>query len=48
LIGVVLSSALMLGGVLLYNAGNGLFAGILLAASALALLWTVFFARGHS
>ncbi|MDI6769178.1 MAG: AarF/UbiB family protein [Anaerolineales bacterium] len=48
LIGSLLFVSLMLGGVLLYNAGNGLFAGILLAASALALLWTMFFARGHS
>jgi predicted unusual protein kinase regulating ubiquinone biosynthesis (AarF/ABC1/UbiB family) len=48
LIGSILFVSLMLGGVLLYNAGNGLFAGILLAASALALLWTIFFARGHS
>jgi len=48
LIGSLLFVSLMLGGVLLYNAGNGLFAGILLAASALALLWTIFFARGHS
>jgi predicted unusual protein kinase regulating ubiquinone biosynthesis (AarF/ABC1/UbiB family) len=48
LIGSLLFVSLMLGGVLLYNAGNGLLAGILLAASALALLWTIFFARGHS
>ncbi|MDO9128638.1 MAG: AarF/UbiB family protein, partial [Anaerolineales bacterium] len=47
LIGSLLFVSLMLGGVLLYNAGNGLLAGILLAASALALLWTIFFARGH-
>ncbi|MBU4226547.1 MAG: AarF/ABC1/UbiB kinase family protein, partial [Chloroflexi bacterium] len=45
--GVILSAALMLGGVLLYNAGNTLFAGIMLAGSALVLLWTIFFARGH-
>jgi len=45
--GVILSVALMLGGVLLYNAGNTLFAGIMLAGSALVLLWTIFFARGH-
>jgi len=47
LIGSLLFVSLMLGGVLLYNAGNGLFAGIMLAGSALVLLWTIFFARGH-
>lgn len=48
LIGSILFAALMMGGVLLYNAGNGLFAGILLAVSGFALVWTIFFARGHS
>jgi len=48
LIGSLLFVSLMLGGVLLYNAGNGLLAGILLATSGLALVWTIFFARGHS
>jgi len=47
LIGSLLFVSLMLGGVLLYNAGNGLFAGILLALSVFALFWTIFFARGH-
>ncbi|MDP2976519.1 MAG: hypothetical protein Q8N45_09970, partial [Anaerolineales bacterium] len=47
LIGSLLFVSLMLGGVLLYNAGNTLFAGIMLAGSALVLLWTIFFARGH-
>lgn len=46
--GVILSAALILGGVLLYNAGNTLFAEIMLAGSALVLLWTIFFARGHT
>ena len=48
LIGSLLFVSLMLGGVLLYNAGNGLLACILLATSGLALVWTIFFARGHS
>jgi predicted unusual protein kinase regulating ubiquinone biosynthesis (AarF/ABC1/UbiB family) len=48
LIGSLLFVSLMLGGVLLYNARNGLLAGILLATSGLALVWTIFFARGHS
>ncbi len=47
LIGSLIFVSLMLGGVLLYNAGDGLFAGILLAASGIALVWTIFFAGGH-
>jgi predicted unusual protein kinase regulating ubiquinone biosynthesis (AarF/ABC1/UbiB family) len=48
LTGSLIFVALMLGGVLLYNAGNGLFAGFLLAAGGVVLVWMIFFARGHS
>lgn len=47
LIGSLLFVSLMLGGVLLYNAGNVLFSGIFLAGAGLAIVWTAFFTRGH-
>jgi predicted unusual protein kinase regulating ubiquinone biosynthesis (AarF/ABC1/UbiB family) len=47
LAGAIVFGFLLLGSVLLYNAGNGLLAGTLLAAAGLALIWAIFFTRGH-
>jgi hypothetical protein len=46
LVGGVVFGALLIGGALVYSS-NQLYGEILFAASALALLWIIFLARGH-
>jgi predicted unusual protein kinase regulating ubiquinone biosynthesis (AarF/ABC1/UbiB family) len=46
LVGGLVFTGLLVGGAVLYGA-NPLLGGILLGASGLALLWTIFLARGH-
>jgi len=46
LVGGVVFGAFLIGGALVYSS-NQLYGEILFAASALALLWTIFLARGH-
>jgi predicted unusual protein kinase regulating ubiquinone biosynthesis (AarF/ABC1/UbiB family) len=46
LTGGVIFSALLIGGVMLYTAGQILFASILFGGSGLVLLWVLFFHRG--
>jgi predicted unusual protein kinase regulating ubiquinone biosynthesis (AarF/ABC1/UbiB family) len=46
LTGSLVFATLLIGGVMLYNAGKDLFAGILLGGSGLTLIWIVFFNRG--
>jgi hypothetical protein len=47
LTGGIVFAALLIGGVLFYNAGNILLAGVSWGGSAISLLWIIFFARGH-
>jgi predicted unusual protein kinase regulating ubiquinone biosynthesis (AarF/ABC1/UbiB family) len=47
LTGSVLFAALLIGGVMLVNAGNGVYGGGLLGASGLALLWVLLGKRGR-
>ncbi len=47
LTGGIFFAALLLGGVLLYRAGDILLADILLGGSAITFLWTIFFVGGH-
>lgn len=42
LVGAVLAAALLMGGVQVYLAGDLLFAGLLLAAASIAVIWTLF------
>jgi predicted unusual protein kinase regulating ubiquinone biosynthesis (AarF/ABC1/UbiB family) len=46
LTGSLVFATLLIGGVMLYNAGEDLFAGILLGGSGLTLIWIIFFNRG--
>ena len=46
LTGGVIFSALLIGGVMLYTAGQFVFASIMLGGAGLVLLWTIFFHRG--
>jgi predicted unusual protein kinase regulating ubiquinone biosynthesis (AarF/ABC1/UbiB family) len=46
LTGSLIFTAFLIGSVMLYNAGNDLFAGILIGAAGLTLIWLVFFSRG--
>jgi predicted unusual protein kinase regulating ubiquinone biosynthesis (AarF/ABC1/UbiB family) len=46
LAGSLVFAAFLIGGVMLYNAGRDLFAGILLGGSGLTLIWIIFFNRG--
>jgi len=46
LTGSLVFATLLIGGVMLYNAGKDLFAGILLGGSGLTLIWIIFFNRG--
>ena len=46
LTGSLVFAAFLIGSVILYNAGNVLFADILLGCSGLTLVWIIFFSRG--
>jgi predicted unusual protein kinase regulating ubiquinone biosynthesis (AarF/ABC1/UbiB family) len=46
LAGSVIFGSLFVGGVAFYNTGNMLVTGLLLGGSLMALLWTIFFAKG--
>ncbi len=46
LTGGIIFASFFIGGIILYNAGKDLLADALLAGSALALIWTIFFTRG--
>jgi hypothetical protein len=45
--GSVIFTALLLGGVLLYNAGNVLFGEVMLGFAGIVLLWVLFVPRGR-
>jgi hypothetical protein len=45
--GSVIFTALLLGGILLYNAGNVLFGEVLLGFAGIVLLWVLFAPRGR-
>ncbi len=47
LAGSLIFGALFIGGIVIYNAENILAGSLLLGTSLIALVWTVFFARGH-
>ncbi|MBC8334334.1 MAG: AarF/ABC1/UbiB kinase family protein [Anaerolineales bacterium] len=47
LAGSLIFGAVFIGGIVLYNAENSLAGSLLLGTSLIALVWTVFFARGH-
>jgi len=47
LAGSLIFGAVFIGGIVLYNAENILAGSLLLGTSLIALVWTVFFARGH-
>jgi predicted unusual protein kinase regulating ubiquinone biosynthesis (AarF/ABC1/UbiB family) len=47
LTGGLIFTAFLIGSVMLYNAGNDLFAWIALGGAALSLLWLLFFSRGN-
>ena len=46
LTGGLVFATLLIGGVMLYNAGSEVYAGILLGGSGLTLVWIIFFNRG--
>jgi predicted unusual protein kinase regulating ubiquinone biosynthesis (AarF/ABC1/UbiB family) len=48
LVGSVVFAAFLFGGVLLYRSGDVLLGYVFWGLSVLALLWMIFFARGHS
>jgi predicted unusual protein kinase regulating ubiquinone biosynthesis (AarF/ABC1/UbiB family) len=46
LTGSLVFTAFLIGSVMLYNAGKDLFAGFLIGAAGLTLIWLIFFSRG--
>lgn len=47
LAGSLVFAAFLIGSIMLFNAGNNLYAGILIGAAALTLIWLIFFGRGR-